>query len=278
MSLFGEPAEATGPSALRPGAGQPPAVARAPSAQDGRGEAPAAAEADRGAITVTGAGRDARLPVAAPASLSDARRRVAVLTAREDDTLRRREALAKREAELAAWLALAPAIETTLDELSQTLFAEVVGVLERMLTLALHDVLDQPLSLKVEQDWKRGAASMSFHIERGGEREDVLRGQGGSVANVLSTCLRIFALDRLDGAKHRRFLVLDEQDCWLRPDLVPRFVRLVHESARRLGFQVLMISHHDVGLFEEFADRIYRLVPDEAGVRVVRHDAHRDLG
>jgi hypothetical protein len=206
------------------------------------------------------------------------RNRVAVLTAREEESARRRERLARREAEIAAWLALAPSVEATLDELSQTLFAEVVGVLERMLTLALRDVLGQSIALKVEQEWKRGAASMTFHIERDGEREDIMRGQGGSVANVLSTCLRIFALDRLDPKKHRRFLVLDEQDCWLKPELVPKFVRLVHDSARRLGFQVLMISHHDVVLFEEYADRIYRLVPDPASgaVRVVRHDAHRD--
>ena len=54
----------------------------------------------------------------------------------------------------------------------------------------------------------------------------------------------------------------------LRPDLVPRFVKLVAETGKRLGFQILMISHHDVSAFEDLADRIYRLSPGESGVRV----------
>ena len=77
----------------------------------------------------------------------------------------------------------------------------------------------------------------------------------------------MFALATLDPAQHRRFLVLDEQDCWLRPDLVPRLVKIVHDAGKALGFQVLMISHHDVEAFREYADKIYKLVPDAAGVR-----------
>jgi hypothetical protein len=232
----------------------------------------------RGEIAIPSpvAPRDARVVDAGPATLDRVRRRLAQLEAREEEAARRRAAEEERVRRLEAWLALAPGVEASLDELSRTLFAEVTGVLESALTDALRDVLGQDIALKVEQEWKRGAASMTFHVERAGGPEDILRGQGGSVANVLSTCLRIFALARLDEKRHRRFLVLDEQDCWLRPDLVPKFVRLVSETARKLDFQVLMISHHDVALFEEFADRIYRLAPSEAGVRVTRHDAHRD--
>jgi DNA repair exonuclease SbcCD ATPase subunit len=209
-------------------------------------------------------------------ALPDLRRRSDRLAARAEEAERRRARLRGREREVAEVLRLAPEVEQALDELSGALFAEVVKVLEEALSLALRDVLGLPLDLKVEQEWKRGMATMSFHIEREGEREDILRGQGGSVLNVLSTGLRIFALARLDPAKHRRFLVLDEPDCWLRPDLVPRFVKLVAETGKRLGFQILLISHHDVAAFEDLADRIYRLGPSESGVRVSRHDAHRD--
>lgn len=211
-----------------------------------------------------------------PPDLDALRRRLAMLEARAQDAARRRARLARLEGEAAAYLALAPGVEAALDDLSATMFADVVGVLETALTHALHDVLGQPIALKVEQEWKRGGATMTFHIERAGEREDIMRGQGGSVANILSTGLRIFALARLDPARHRRFLVLDEQDCWLKPDLVPKFVRLVHETGRRLGFQILMISHHDVEAFEDLADRVYRLIPGEDGVRAVRLDAERD--
>ena len=210
-------------------------------------------------------------------ALLELKERIGALAARQEDVASRKAALEAEAKGLAEAIALAPEVEKALDELSEALFSALVGELEKNLTLAVRDVLaDEALAVKVEQAWKRGGATMTFHIERDGKREDIMRGQGGSVANVLSTALRIFALARLDPAKHRPFLVLDEQDCWLRPDLVPRFVRLVHETGRRLGFQVLMISHHDVGAFEDLADRIYRLAPGPDGVRATRHDPHRD--
>ena len=126
----------------------------------------------------------------------------------------------------------------------------------------------QPIALKVDRDFQRKTTTMEFHVERNGQREDILRGQGGSVANVLSVGLRLFALTTLDKQKHRRFLVLDEQDCWLRPDLVPRLVKIVRNAGRALGFQVLMISHHDSAIFERYADRIYRFIPTPEGVRI----------
>jgi DNA repair exonuclease SbcCD ATPase subunit len=112
---------------------------------------------------------------------------------------------------------------------------------------------------------------ITFTIERDGETEDILTGQGGSVCNVISVGLRLIALSQLDEKQHRRFLVLDEQDCWLRPDLVPRLMAIIHKVARKLQFQVLVISHHSVDIFREHADRIYRVLPSRErgdGVKV----------
>jgi len=130
--------------------------------------------------------------------------------------------------------------------------------------------LDEHLEIAadVSAAFKSGAAHVSFSVERDGHKEDVQRGQGGSVQNILSVGLRMFALANLDGDEHRRFLVLDEQDCWLRPELVPRLVRIVHQAAKELGFQVIMISHHDIGLFEKYADKVYRLNPSRDGLEI----------
>ena len=78
----------------------------------------------------------------------------------------------------------------------------------------------------------------------------------------------MFALANLDPNEHRRFLVLDEQDCWLRPELVPRLVNIVHQAARELEFQVIMISHHDIGLFQKYTDKVYRLHPGREGLEI----------
>lgn len=169
-------------------------------------------------------------------------------------------------AEIESFLSVADRTTDALEVLSQSLFEEVLGVLESKLTIAIQEVLGQPIKFKSKPDFKRGAAAVSFSIDREGNQEDVLRGQGGSVQNVLSVGLRMFALATLDEDHHRRFLVLDEQDCWLRPELVPRLVNIVHRAAKELEFQVLMISHHDVGLFDRYADKVYRLTPNKSTV------------
>jgi hypothetical protein len=181
------------------------------------------------------------------------------------------QARTRKNAELGKvndYLAIAGAVEQALDTLSEQLFGRVVKILEEKLTLALHEVLEQPIALKVDRDYKRGGATMSFHIERNGHPEDIMKGQGGSVANILSVGLRMFGLTTLDGGVHRRFLVLDEQDCWLRPDLVPRLVKIVHDAGTALSFQVLMISHHDPSAFQQYADKIYQFIPTGDGVEV----------
>ena len=169
---------------------------------------------------------------------------------------------------IASRLAIADAVTAGLEKLTDQLFADVIDVIQQQLTVALQEVLEQPLQLKATRGSHGGRATIAFHIEREGQAEDILRGQGGSVANVLSVGLRLLALTTLPEKTHRRFLVLDEQDCWLRPDLVPRLVKIVEAAGKALGFQVVMISHHDSAVFDRYAQRVVKLIPTGEGVRV----------
>jgi ABC-type glutathione transport system ATPase component len=162
-----------------------------------------------------------------------------------------------------AFLSIAGEVTNALETLNQQLFQHLLNVVQSKMTIALQEVLEQPISFRAEVDFKRGASAVEFSIERGGKKEDVYNGQGGSVANVLSVGLRMLALTTLEG--HRRVLILDEQDCWLRPDLVPRLVKIVHDAGKALGFQIIMISHHDIAAFESHADKIYRFTPLAGG-------------
>ncbi len=197
-----------------------------------------------------------------------ARRKCERLISRREQLAEDQRKLLTRKQELAEYLAVADAVEAALDTLSQQLFGELVSIIEQQLTQALQEVLEQPIALKVERGLQRGAATLQFHVERQGKKEHVMDGQGGSVANILSVGLRLLALTTLDDRSHRRFLVLDEQDCWLHPALVPRLVKIVHDAGRALGFQVLMISHHEVEAFDRFADRIYKVRPTPEGAEV----------
>jgi DNA repair exonuclease SbcCD ATPase subunit len=165
-------------------------------------------------------------------------------------------------ADVDAFLESQPKVADRLEYLCRELFGEILDEVERNLTYALKDVLGQDLVAISTREVQRGKVTISFGIERNGHPEDILIGQGGSVCNVISVGLRLIALSQLDEKQHRRFLVLDEQDCWLRPDLVPRLMSIIYSIAHRLGFQILVISHHDVGQFREYADRIYRILPE----------------
>jgi hypothetical protein len=160
-----------------------------------------------------------------------------------------------------AFLDLAPKAAARLEELTQELFGQVLDELETDLTHAVREILGQNRTVKARRSLYKGKLSIDFEMEQDGQTEDILTGQGGSVCNILSVGLRLIALSQLDPDQHRPFLVLDEQDCWLRPDLVPGFVRLIAAIADRLEIQVLYISHHPVDLFALEARRVYALRP-----------------
>ena len=176
--------------------------------------------------------------------------------------------IASQLKELDAGLAIADDVSEALEDLSGQMFDRVLGLIESKLTLAVQEVLNQPVVFKTEASFRAGTTAVTFSMERDGNAEDILRGQGGSVQNILSVGLRLFALAQLNESEHRRFLVLDEQDCWLRPELVPKLVKIVHEAAKQLEFQVIMISHHDLGLFRDYADKVYRLSPGPEGIQI----------
>lgn len=167
------------------------------------------------------------------------------------------------------FLELAPRAEARLEELSQALFGELLAEIEATLSEAIRMILGQERTVRAVRDLHGGRLHVRFEIEQGGEVEDVLTGQGGSVCNILSVGLRLIALAQLDPSRHRPFLVLDEQDCWLKPELVSKLVAVIKAVSKRLGLQVLVISHHGLDHFAFKSDRIFGLFPSrEHGVAV----------
>ncbi|BDQ34150.1 P-loop NTPase family protein [Pseudodesulfovibrio portus] len=171
------------------------------------------------------------------------------------------------------FLVLAPKARDRLEELSTALFGKILDEVEANLTHAIREILGQDRVVVTEREVKSNRLQIHFQIRNQGreeEIEDIMSGQGGSVCNILSVGLRLIALSQLPEERHRPFLVLDEQDCWLRPALIPKFMQLINEIARRLKLQLLIISHHPLDLFAGSADRIYELVPDREKGAVVR--------
>ncbi len=185
------------------------------------------------------------------------------------DVLEREFSLNQAEmATLDEFLKLELKVLDALEKLDGELFKNITNLLETKLSVALQEILEQDIRLKVEPVIQGKSIGFKFRTERNGCEEDIMKGNGGSVVNILSVCLRIFALTQLPENAHRRFLVLDEQDCWIQPDLIPRFAKIIHEAAKALGFQLLVISHHNSAIFQDYADRIFRLQPSGDGVKI----------
>ncbi|XPV76443.1 MAG: hypothetical protein ACNI27_00620 [Desulfovibrio sp.] len=168
--------------------------------------------------------------------------------------------------EARSFLQVMPETLAKLEDLSTALFGELLDDIEQNLTHAINEILGQRRTVSTVREIRNGRLFINFQILNDGnedEIEDVLTGQGGSVCNILSVGLRLVALSQLDSERHRPFLVLDEQDCWLRPQLIPGFMKLISKISHRLGIQVLVISHHPLDLFSGVADAIYALRPDK---------------
>ena len=176
-------------------------------------------------------------------------------------------------AESQDFLVLAPKARDTLEELSTALFGKILDEVEANLTHAIREILGQDRVVATQREVRNNRLQIHFQIYNQGnedEIEDIMTGQGGSVCNILSVGLRLIALSQLPEQNHRPFLVLDEQDCWLKPALIPKFMKLISEIAKRLKLQLLIISHHPLDLFAETADRIYELRPDRELGAVVK--------
>lgn len=73
------------------------------------------------------------------------------------------------------YLAIADDVTLALETLSAKLFNELVGTLEEKITLALQDILGQPIKFRAIPKTLRKATVLEFSIERDGNEEDARR-------------------------------------------------------------------------------------------------------
>lgn len=138
-------------------------------------------------------------------------------------------------------------VRDILNRLQQKEHERAVGVYEQLLGAFLSDVLPGERKIVMDLHADRGAPGLDIFVRKDPHSplEDSF---GGAATNLLSTGLRLVALLR---SGQRRFMVLDEADCWIKPDLIPRYAAIVSQMSRDLNVQVLMISHHNESLFAQ---------------------------
>lgn len=182
-------------------------------------------------------------------TLENVSRKHQVLLHRLEDSRLRYEALSSTVGEAKNRIEMEPHVISIMEELQRREHERAVGAYEELLTLFLRDVLPGHRDVVMDLRTERGLPALDVYLRKGEDMplEDALTGTGGSVTNILSAGLRFIALIR---SGRRPFLVLDEPDCWIKPELAPKFAAVVQSVAEQLGVQVLMISHHDEQMFE----------------------------
>lgn len=175
------------------------------------------------------------------------RERLVRAEARRDATAAALEAVTAEVAAAKARLLLREPVEALLTELQDEASRRSVASFEALLTALVEEVLPGQHPVSLELSTERGQAALDIGLLRpDGGREDVLEDHGGALTNVVGMALRLIAVVK---AGLGRFLALDEADCWIAPERVPAFYRVLEDGASRLGVQCLAISHHDVASF-----------------------------
>ncbi len=141
-----------------------------------------------------------------------------------------------------------PEADAFLEELQAELHRKAVGSYERLLTAIAQDVLKADNKIGLDLYTDRGLPALDIFIDADGFREDIINGAGGSMTNVISLGLRMIATVR---SGMRKFVALDEPDCWLAPSKVTNFYRVIDDLGDKLSVQSLIISHHDLELMPE---------------------------
>lgn len=144
-------------------------------------------------------------------------------------------------------LGLSEEVARIFDALQRRAHERSVGAFERLLTAILNDVMPGEGQVRLLTQLKANYTWLDVALEKPQGLEDLLEGNGGAVTNVVSTGLRFAALSR---TQNRRVMVLDEADCWLKPDRVPAFVSVVAEVSKQARTQTFFITHHDPTFFE----------------------------
>jgi hypothetical protein len=153
-----------------------------------------------------------------------------------------------REVELAKGrLAVKDEVEAFIEAVHGSASRRNLAAFETLLTALVQEVLPGEKPVALDLSTERGLASLDICVARpDGSLEDVLEDNGGALTNVIGMALRLIAVVKADVA---RFLALDEADCWIAPDRVASFYRVLEDGAARLGVQCLAVSHHDLSQF-----------------------------
>ena len=96
------------------------------------------------------------------------RRKLEQLSFARKEASREFEANAKELEKLASYLQTAEKVSAALEKLNQDLFSNLLGTVQEKITIALQEILEQPITFHAKAGFSRNSASVDFWVERNG--------------------------------------------------------------------------------------------------------------
>ncbi len=129
-------------------------------------------------------------------------------------------------------------IQDVAGRVQQVAHDRVAGVVSR----CLEAVFDDPYSLKITFDQKRGKTEARLTFVRGELELDPLEESGGGVVDVAAFALRLASLLHAR-PQRRRLLVLDEPFKHVAINVMPKVGALLLSLAKDLNVQFVIVTH-----------------------------------
>jgi chorismate mutase len=142
-----------------------------------------------------------------------------------------------------------PVYAKFLEEMQGDAHARNVGKFERLLTTIMNEFMPNQPPIGLDLTIKRGQPALDIVSRYAADlSKDIYKHKGGAVTNILSLALRMMVLVR---SRRRRFLILDESDCWTQSEKIPTFYNIAKDAGHKLGVQCIAISHWPTEKFGE---------------------------
>lgn len=184
-----------------------------------------------------------------------------------------RERLHKNVVENKNWLEKQPIMQDFLNKLQFMLQEKNISFFNSLMTALSNDVIhsnnaseDKPKEINFDLSVKNGMPALKINAKTFDNNFEKIT--SGGLKNVIATGLRVLALWRLTVNEntsshkgefsHRKFIFMDEPDCWIGNQSMPNYAKLLGQLAEHFNLQILMVTHKDVDYFKPYA-KVYEL-------------------
>jgi hypothetical protein len=181
--------------------------------------------------------------------MQEQNKRANILTGKQQEMIARKTSLIIESDTAQSSIDMHKDVISRLEALQSKAVEQSAGVYNKLLTAIVHDVMqDIDQSIELNTEVKHNKPQLYIDSKKNGQSEDIVTDRGGSINNLISAGLRFIAIVQ---SGNRRFVAMDEQDCWLEENLVPRFIEVLDKLCKEIGVQCVFISHHDRELVQE---------------------------